>query len=64
MLTERQITAYADKLRRGLAGIDEFPDQWVRLQKRWAVPPREKQPTGAELRQAYEEATGTLIDCD
>jgi hypothetical protein len=64
MLAEREITAFADKMRRVLAGMDEFPDQWVRLQKRWATRPQEDKPCGAKLRRAYEETNGTVIGCD
>jgi hypothetical protein len=65
MLAEREITAFAEKMRRALAGADEFPEQWARLQRRWAGYNQE-QPhyCGAELQEAYEEATGTLVVCD
>jgi hypothetical protein len=64
MLAEAQITAFADKMRRALAGTDEFPEQWARLRKRWAARPQENKPSRAELRRAYEEKTGTVIGCD
>jgi hypothetical protein len=64
MLAEAEITAYAKKMARVLAGAEEFPDRWVRLRKRWAARPWEEQPSGAKLRRAYEEATGTVVDFD
>ena len=64
MLADKEITAFAAKMRRVLAGADECPEQWARLRKRWAARPQQDKPCGAELRRAYEEATGTLIGCD
>jgi len=64
MLADREITAFAEKMRRVLAGTDEFPDQWVRLRKRWARHAQEDKRCGARLRRAYEEANGTVISCD
>jgi hypothetical protein len=64
VLAEVEITTFAERMRRTLAGVDEFPEQWARLRRRWADRPREQKHYGAELQQAYEEATGTMIGCD
>jgi hypothetical protein len=64
MLTDVEITAFAQKMRRVLTGADEFPDNWARLRRRSTAQPRKQRPCGAELRRAYEEATGTEIGCD
>jgi len=64
MLAEAEITAFAEKMRRVLAGVDEFPDHWARLRRRLGARPQEEKSCGAELRRAYEEATGILLGCD
>jgi hypothetical protein len=64
MLAEVQVTAYAEKMRRVLAGKDEFPEYWARLRRRLAPQARAEKPCGAELRRVYEEETGIDLGCD
>lgn len=64
MLVEKDITTFAEKMRRALAGADEFPEHWTRPHGRRTGCPEEPPHRGAELQQAYEEATRTLVACD
>ena len=64
MIAEQDITTFAEKLRRSLAGADEFPEHWAWPQRHVAWGPHEPPHFGTELQQAYEEATGTLVGCD
>jgi hypothetical protein len=64
MVAQAEMTAYAEQMRRAADGADERPEQWERLRKRLA--PRAPGPRHlvTELRQEYEEATGTCLGCD
>ena len=64
MLAETQVNAYAEKMRRVLAGADEFPGYWSRLQQRWAAQANHPEHCAAKLRRAYEEMNGSQIGCD
>ena len=64
MLTQQQLTAYVEKMRRAAEGAEQRPEQWDWLRRRLAARPLAKPHWAAELCQAYEEATGTCIGCD
>ena len=63
MLTEAQLAAYAEAMQR-TQDVQQDPKQCERLRRRPAPGSRERRPRRAEIRRAYEEATGTRIDCD
>jgi hypothetical protein len=61
MLTQREITAYAEEMRCEEEGaVDEYPGQW----EQWPVRPCTNPPDVAEWYREYEEETGTLLGCD
>jgi hypothetical protein len=64
MVTQAEIKAYVEEMRRALDDAGEWPERWERLRKRLA--PRSASPShlGAELRRAYEEATSTCLGCE
>ena len=64
MVTQAEINAYAEELRRAADSAGEWPERRERLRKRLA--PRSPSPSHlvTELRRAYEEATGTCLGCE
>jgi hypothetical protein len=64
MVTQAEIKAYVEELRRAADGAGERPERWERLRKRMA--PRSPSPSYfvTELRRAYEEATGICLGCE
>lgn len=64
MVTQTQIEAFIEEMRRAADGSDEWSERCERLRKRLA--PRSPSPTYlvTELRREYEEATGTCVGCD
>ena len=64
MVTQTEIKAYAEEMRRAVDGAGECLERWERLRKRLA--PRSPSPSHlvTELRRAYEEATGTCLGCE
>jgi hypothetical protein len=64
MVTQAEIKAYVEEMRRPADGAGECPERWERLLKRLA--PRSPSPSHllTELRRAYEEATGTRLGCE
>jgi hypothetical protein len=65
MFTRWDVTAFAD--------LREFteedngtlsPERWERLRRRWAAETPEPPRYAADVRRAYEEATGTCIGCE
>jgi hypothetical protein len=64
MVTQAEIEAYVEEMRRAADGAGEWPERWERLRKRLAPPVPEPQALGNRLRRAYEEATGTGLGCE
>ena len=65
MFTLWDVTAFAD--RRESAEEDNgtlSAERWERLRRRWAAETPEQPRFPAEVRRAYEEATGTCIGCE
>lgn len=65
MCAEFEIARYAEEIRRAVNGrADENREQWDCLRRRLRPRPVEHKINLAEVYQAYEEASGTLIGCD
>ena len=64
MVTQTEIKAYAEEMRRAADGAGEWPERWEHLRKRLA--PRSPSPSHlvTELHRAYEEATGICLGCE
>ena len=61
MVTQKEITAYVEAMRRGEQ--DAAGDYWQSWERRLANP-REKELDLIEWYREYEEETGTLLGCD
>jgi hypothetical protein len=57
MVTQAEIEAYVEEMRRAADGAGEWPERWERL----APPVPEPQSLGNRLRRSYEEATGICL---
>ena len=64
MVTQAEIEAYVEQLRRAADGAGEWPERRDRLGKRLAPPVPEPQALGNRLRRSYEEATGVCLGCE
>ena len=64
MVTQAEIKAYVEEMRRALDDAGEWPERWERLRKRLAPRPPSPSHLVTELRRAYEEATGICLGCD
>jgi hypothetical protein len=64
MVTQAEINAYVEEMRRAADGAGAWPARRERLRKRLA--PRSPSPSHwvTELRRAYEEATGICLGCE
>jgi hypothetical protein len=64
MLTQTELTVYAEEMQRPEEGANQNLELWKRLRRRWADRPPDKRPSLADIFRAYEEATGSRIGCD
>jgi hypothetical protein len=64
VITQAEIEAYVEHMRRAADGASEWPEQWERLRRRPAPGAASPSRLVIELRRAYEEATGKYLDCE
>lgn len=64
MLTQREIRAYAEEMRRTENAGNESSGQWGRLYERRLARLRENRLEVAEWYREYEEKTKTVLGCD
>jgi len=53
VLTQAELSAYAEAMGRPEEGADQNLEHWERLRRRWAARPRENRPCLAEICRAY-----------
>jgi hypothetical protein len=64
MLTQAEVTAYVEELRRTDDDVDQDARQWERRRRLWAGRPHDRAPHITDTCRAYEEATGSRLGCD
>jgi hypothetical protein len=64
MVTQAEIEAYVEEMRRDADSAGERPERWERLRKRLAPRSPSSSHLVTELRRAYEEATGICPGCE
>jgi hypothetical protein len=64
MVTQTEIKAYEEEMQRAADGADERPERWERLRRRPTPRCSSSSHLVTKLRRAYEEATGTCLDCE
>ena len=64
MVTQAEIKAYVEEVRRTAEGADQRPERCERLRRRLTHRCPSPSHLVTELRRAYEEATGTCLGCE
>jgi hypothetical protein len=64
MVTQAEVMAYVEEVRRTEERVESHPEQWEHRRRRWADRHTDHSPHVAETWRAYEEATGSRLGCD